>query len=338
MDTFEDYYLRDTRSIIGGAYQQLLSDPKKRFMWAETSFFQRWYEVQDSNTKARFKELVNNGQWEFVGGGWVQNDEANPDPFAVINQVTSGHEYLLKNFGVQPRIAWQIDPFGHSAATASLFALMGYDALVINRIHFNLKNDFKNQKHMEFIWKGSDVGGDSATHMFTHVLHTHYSAPKTFDWEEPGNIPVNSMNIDSRARELVEQIKTRMQSYRTRHHLVTWGDDFKFKNAQLQFQQMDMLINHINTRADSFGLTISYSTPGEYFRAVQQEGATFPVFTGDFFPYADNGDSYWTGYYTTRPFMKIASRRFILVTPSNFVCCCCCCCCCCCGGRGGNPN
>jgi hypothetical protein len=29
----------------------------------------------------------------------------------------------------------------------------------------------------EFIWRGADVGGHGGTHMFTHVLHTHYSAP-----------------------------------------------------------------------------------------------------------------------------------------------------------------
>ncbi len=107
-------------------------------------FFERWYERQSKETKEKFKTLVKNGQWEFVGGGWVQNDEANPSAFGIINQVTTrrrcqcrlqigvllraafasssshlscgsfllqmtvGHEYLLQNFGVQPRIAWQL--------------------------------------------------------------------------------------------------------------------------------------------------------------------------------------------------------------------------------------
>ena len=48
------------------------------------------------------------GQIEFVNGGWVQNDEASPDPVSLIGQMTTGHEYLLKNFGTAPRIAWQI--------------------------------------------------------------------------------------------------------------------------------------------------------------------------------------------------------------------------------------
>jgi len=51
---------------------------------------------------------VARGQIEFVNGGWVQNDEASPDPVSLIGQMTTGHEYLLKNFGTAPRIAWQI--------------------------------------------------------------------------------------------------------------------------------------------------------------------------------------------------------------------------------------
>jgi hypothetical protein len=33
----------------------------------------------------------------------------------------------------------QIDPFGHSSMTPTLAAAVGFDALVINRIHHNLK-------------------------------------------------------------------------------------------------------------------------------------------------------------------------------------------------------
>ena len=38
-----------------------------------------------------------------------------------------------------PRIGWQIDPFGASAVTPSVFAMMGFDALVINRVPFQQK-------------------------------------------------------------------------------------------------------------------------------------------------------------------------------------------------------
>lgn len=49
--------------------------------------------------------------------------------FSLSVQMTFGHQFLLETFGVRPTIGWQIDPFGHSASQASLFAQMGFDAV-----------------------------------------------------------------------------------------------------------------------------------------------------------------------------------------------------------------
>ena len=126
LETFEGYFNRDVAAILSGVTEALYADPGKRFIWSEISFFMRWWESRDRATKNKFYTIVSRGQLEFVGGGWVQHDEANPSYDAVINQVTEGHEYVLKLFGQRPRIGWQIDPFGHSAITPSLFSLMGY--------------------------------------------------------------------------------------------------------------------------------------------------------------------------------------------------------------------
>jgi hypothetical protein len=56
-------------------------------------------------------------------------------------------------------------------------------------------------------------------------------------------------------------------------------------------------------------MSIRYSTLTDYFNAVAAAAVPVPTFTGDFFPYADNEDSYWTGYYTTRPLLKQKSRE-----------------------------
>lgn len=283
--------------------------PRPSLRFHVSSFFNRWYESLGTAEKSQFKSLIRSGQIEFVNGGWVQNDEANPDPVAMINQMTTGHEYLLKNFGTSPRVAWQIDPFGHSGVTPSLWSLMGFEALVINRIHHSLKDAFKQKRQMEFLWRGVDLG--QRTDMFTHVLHTHYSAPPGFDWEE-GAIGIDPNNVASRAQELANIMHNRAAAYRTPHLLVPFGDDFKFKSADRQFQNMDRLIDHINGLASGQqyrGMRIRYSTLTDYFEAVSGAQEKFPVLTGDFFPYADNEDSYWTGYYTTRPLLKQKSRK-----------------------------
>lgn len=54
--------------------------------------------------------------------------------------MTEGHIYIFDNFGVTPEFGWQIDPFGASRETPSLFAQMGFNALVNinNRFFFSI--------------------------------------------------------------------------------------------------------------------------------------------------------------------------------------------------------
>lgn len=53
-------------------------------------------------------------------GGFCMHDEAATHYIDMIDQTTLGHQFLNEEFGVTPRIGWQIDPFGHSAVQAYL--------------------------------------------------------------------------------------------------------------------------------------------------------------------------------------------------------------------------
>jgi len=129
-----------------------------------------------------------------------------------------------------------------------------------------------------------------------------------FDWEE-GAPHIDANSVSNRARDLSNMMRARSAAYRTRHLLVPFGDDFKFKAADRQFANMDRLMDHINSNAAQYQMRIQYSTLSDYFSAVSAAREKFPVIQGDFFPYADNEDSYWTGYYTTRPLLKAKSRK-----------------------------
>ena len=54
----------------------------------------------------------------------------------------------------RPRIAWQIDPFGHSREQANLFAEMGFDGLFFGRLDYADKAKRLKEKTMEMVWKG----------------------------------------------------------------------------------------------------------------------------------------------------------------------------------------
>ena len=71
----------------------------------------------------------------------------------------------------------------------------------------------------------------------------------------------------------------------------------------MEFKNYDKLINYINSRLD-FGITIKYSTPGEYVRAIHRENKEYPNKFDDYFPYSDNKQSMWTGFFTSRVALK----------------------------------
>jgi hypothetical protein len=57
-----------------------------------------------------------------------------------------------------------------------------------------------------------------------------------------------------------------------------------------------------------------YSTPSMYVDALATYNASFPTKYDDMFPYSDNPDSYWTGYFSSRPndkeYIRKASHNF----------------------------
>jgi len=74
--------------------------------------------------------------------------------------------------------------------------------------------------------------------------------------------------------------------FRTPNVLVPFGDDFKFQNPHVQYENMDLLIEHVNANVETYGIRMKYATLGQYMDAVRATDTKWPVYTGDFFPYA----------------------------------------------------
>jgi len=55
-------------------------------------------------------------------------------------------------------------------------------------------------------------------------------------------------------------------------------------------------------------VNVFYSTPSCYLKAVHDAGQTWTTKQDDFFPYASDPHSYWTGFYTSRPTLKRFER------------------------------
>lgn len=44
LETFDDYYTETTRDILNNMVEQLTDNPNMTMIWAEISYFSRWYE------------------------------------------------------------------------------------------------------------------------------------------------------------------------------------------------------------------------------------------------------------------------------------------------------
>lgn len=104
----------------------------------------------------------------------------------MVRNIEEGLDFLWQEFNIDTvPVAWQIDPFGHSGLTPSLFQNFGYRYLVGNRIDIEIRESLKRDSNLEFLWEGSDMGDFPG--MLTHILPDSYNFPRLLNPYESGN-------------------------------------------------------------------------------------------------------------------------------------------------------
>ncbi|RVW45250.1 putative alpha-mannosidase [Vitis vinifera] len=328
LKTVDQYYVGSNNSIQGACVENvldsmvtaLLADKNRKFIYVEQCFnewemrkvnqlsestmyrahlsrgiFQRWWRDQSETVQGIVKQLVRSGQLEFINGGMCMHDEAATHYIDMVDQTTLGHRFLKKEFGVTPRIGWQIDPFGHSAVQAYLLgAEVGFDALYFGRIDYQDRDKRKGEKSLE---------------IFAGAFPENYEPPPGgFYFEVNDDSPIVQddinlfdYNVQDRVNDFVAAAVSQANITRTNHIMWTMGTDFKYQYAHTWFRQMDKLIHYVNKDGRVNAL---YSTPSIYTDAKFATNESWPIKTDDFFPYADSANAYWTGYFTSRPAIK----------------------------------
>ncbi|KAA6428404.1 MAG: Lysosomal alpha-mannosidase [Trebouxia sp. A1-2] len=317
LKTMDQYYygsnnkmqLAAVQYILDTVIQALDANPDRKFVYGEMSFFTRWWREQSEATKDLVRKLVDNGQLDFVNGGYVQHDEAAAHYVAMIDQTTRGHSFIKEQFGKVPTIGWQLDPFGHSATHAALMCgLLGFDGLFFGRADYQDMDLRKPAKQMEMLWRGAKSFGDTADVFTSNFPTGNYGAPGGF-WYDPWSQDDPIMddkclydyNVQNRVDDFVRASKDISSVTYGDDILIPFGSDFQWISAHQYYKNVDKLIHYINAdgRINAF-----YSTPAEYVAAKHTYNHSWPLKTDDFFPYADCPVCYWTGYFTSRATSK----------------------------------
>lgn len=60
--TFDKYYTEQTQHILNSMVGKLQEDPRRRFLWAEVSFFAKWWDNINAQKKAAVRRPVPTGE------------------------------------------------------------------------------------------------------------------------------------------------------------------------------------------------------------------------------------------------------------------------------------
>ena len=220
-----------------------------------------------------------------------------------------------------PKTAWYIDSFGHSAGNAHILAQLKFKYLVLGRMHLDFLELMKNEKKIEFYWKPFG-NKNSNKKILTHVLPLHYGFTQYIDFLGKDNYRFKE-NLKRNMDKYIINIKEACRGLRHNNIMFLYGDDFLFKDNNL-FLNIDALIDAFNKHnlesyskiRAQFGIreniNIFYSTPEKYFNAVKKElkekNKKLSIYSNiDFYPLRT--DCFWTGYFTSRPYLKGYIRK-----------------------------
>uniref|UniRef100_A0A7S4KWV4 alpha-mannosidase n=1 Tax=Paramoeba aestuarina TaxID=180227 RepID=A0A7S4KWV4_9EUKA len=271
------------------------------------AFFVRWYREQTNEVKAEVQQLVHDGRLDFMNGGWCMHDEANVHYMGMIDQTTLGHQHIAGMFGEDylPRVGWQIDPFGHSATQGSYMTWgFGFDGLVVGRIDYQDRAIRTNESRMETIWQ--PLKSIDQQIFLSCDLGGNYQPPEGLCFDQFCSDPpvqddprLEDYNVQERVDLFVQRAQENANATLGNQILFKMGSDFQYENANEWYKNLDKLIRYVNEdgRVQAF-----YSTPKDYIES--KLSGIWPLKTDDFFPYADQSEAYWTGYFTSRPALK----------------------------------
>ncbi|CDW87606.1 alpha-mannosidase 2 [Stylonychia lemnae] len=347
LETLEIYYRNQVKEILHNIVVELQSDAMKKFTWAEVCFLKMYYDEITVKQRKELYNLIMSGQLEIVGGGWVQHDETLTSYRQQIAQMETGIDWLIQTFpGIESKLKtmWQIDSFGSSELTPLLFnqeqesTRVQFENIVLNRVGDEVKDRFKQEQSMDFLWQHSLSQSQETNKLLTHILHHHYET-KEYEFmkthllnPQPSQIDVKSFLIRYGNSVIVPYLEN--QSHENIMLLV--GNDFAYMSKGSKPNQQDVqnfrmidnmitILNEYSQHYLGYKVKARYATPSEYFDLLKSQmkngSLELPEIETDFSLYDEkfhklhpdfqgkNRVDYWSGYYSNRPALKFAISK-----------------------------
>ena len=114
------------------AVDRLDEYPDFHFVRGEAQVY-RWIEEENPALFERIMAYIEQGRWHVVNGMVIQPDMNIPSGESFVRQALLGKAYMRDRLGVEPRIAYCVDSFGHAGTLPQILRGCGFDAYVFMR-------------------------------------------------------------------------------------------------------------------------------------------------------------------------------------------------------------
>jgi alpha-mannosidase len=251
-------------STFGTAVELLEEHPDLIFNHNEAVLYQ-WVLEYAPALFGRIQALVEAGRW-CISGGWLLQPDLNlPDTESLIRQMVVGRRFFREHFGLEPRVAYNFDSFGHSGGLPQLLVQGGYRMYIHMRPQapdLALPSDL-------YRWRGLEGAEILALRIAVGLYHT-----------ERDNI----------VQRLEEGVALALKL--NRDVPVFWGiGDHGGGPTREDLRRIEEFRRRENR------VSIVHSTPECLYQALQEAGREAPVVTGDL-------QRVFTGCYTSLARLK----------------------------------
>jgi alpha-mannosidase len=114
------------------AVDRLKEYPDLHYVRGESQVYE-WIEQEAPALFAEIKELIRAGRWHVVNGMVVQPDMNLPCGESFVRQILLAKRYFQDHLGVDVRVAYCVDSFGHAGTLPQIFKKSGLDYYVMMR-------------------------------------------------------------------------------------------------------------------------------------------------------------------------------------------------------------
>lgn len=157
----------EVRATFRSALERMRETPDFKFTASSACFYQ-WFKESEPTLYRELKQRVAEGRWEVAGGWWLEPDCNVPCGESFVRHGLYGLRFFKQEFGVDVKVGFNPDSFGHAATFPQILKGLGQDYYAFMRPMAGAEKDYPGGD--TFWWESPD-----GTRVLTANIHESYN-------------------------------------------------------------------------------------------------------------------------------------------------------------------